>query len=1016
MSNQLIKPGYIAVDNTANGYVLVSNGTFASWSSVVGYAGSQGTTGYAGSVGYAGSTGSTGYTGSAGTNGTNGINGTTGYTGSAGPVAGSDTQVIFNDGGFANGSSGLTYNKSTQTLTIGNNLYLGGNIYIAGNVTTFAANNLDIVDNMIYLNSNSEFSNPDIGFAANYNDGTYHHTGFFRDHATGVWKVFENYLPEPQAAQYIDQSNNTFRLANFQANTVYANAVSSNTLNINNGFITVGNSSVNTQISQSTSSFHNINLLSNAATFNSYSTYLSSSSVTTSWPTTALNCAGNGFTVEFFVKFNSLTSSLQRITDNGTAELGISVSTTTITIDDQGYSTVGSVTGLNLQNNVWYHFAYIGKSNDTYFAINGAVTDLGVKAGHYGSGTWGAGFGNLNGPATYSNFRVVTGQIVYDTNGFTPPTSPLTAITGTYVLTLQSATFVDNSGSNRTISTSGSPSLAPDVISVSSSSYYTAGTIINGNINSPIINSNYIYANNVLGSANQVLASNSTGGIFWSSAAGAGYTGSSGAGYTGSVGSTGGTGYTGSAGTSGSVGYTGSSGTGTGYTGSSGAGYTGSAGTSGSLGYTGSAGFTGSVGYTGSQGSQGAVGYTGSIGSVGYTGSQGIQGTVGYSGSIGSQGTVGYSGSQGVIGYAGSLGYTGSQGTVGYAGSQGVIGYSGSQGIQGVVGYTGSLGIGYAGSSGYVGSSGSVGYTGSIGIGYTGSAGSGTGGFANGQSIQVANLTISGTLFDNANTYGAANTVLTSNGAGGVYWAAPTGGTGSGSGYTGSQGFVGYTGSSGSTIGLSGNTQTFVGNGTANTFIMNSVITSSPNIIVTINGLLQIPTTHYYVSGANLNFYSPPSSDRTIEVRSFSGTGFTGSIGSTGYAGSTGSLGYTGSIGAGYTGSAGTSSTQLTQQGVLVPTTGTVRWYAPGNSLVITNAVARVLTAPQGSPVVATVRKNGTAASIISIASGTNKASNNTTINMSGTTDDYLTLDVTSVGVSSPGSDLYITITYSIIS
>jgi len=102
MSNQLIKPGYIAVDNTANGYVLVSNGTFAYWSSVVGYAGSQGTTGYTGSlgnVGYTGSFGSTGYTGSIGV----------GYTGSA---------------GFANGQS-LSVNNFVITGTFTANSVVG---------------------------------------------------------------------------------------------------------------------------------------------------------------------------------------------------------------------------------------------------------------------------------------------------------------------------------------------------------------------------------------------------------------------------------------------------------------------------------------------------------------------------------------------------------------------------------------------------------------------------------------------------------------------------------------------------------------------------------------------------------------------------------------------------------------------------------------------------------------------------------------------------------------------------
>jgi len=73
---------------------------------------------------------------------------------------------------------------------------------------------------MIYLNSNSSSSNPDLGFAGNYNDGTYAHAGFFRDHSSGIWKVFDGYLPEPDAAVNIDQANASFRVATFQANNV----------------------------------------------------------------------------------------------------------------------------------------------------------------------------------------------------------------------------------------------------------------------------------------------------------------------------------------------------------------------------------------------------------------------------------------------------------------------------------------------------------------------------------------------------------------------------------------------------------------------------------------------------------------------------------------------------------------------------------------------------------------------------------------------------------------------------
>lgn len=103
-----------------------------------------------------------------------------------------------------------------------NSLTLSGDLSVSGNVVTVSANNLVVTDSMIYLNANSEVTNPDVGIAANYNDGTYRHTGFFRDASDGTWKVFDKYTPEPDANVYINTSHASFNLANFQANTVTA--------------------------------------------------------------------------------------------------------------------------------------------------------------------------------------------------------------------------------------------------------------------------------------------------------------------------------------------------------------------------------------------------------------------------------------------------------------------------------------------------------------------------------------------------------------------------------------------------------------------------------------------------------------------------------------------------------------------------------------------------------------------------------------------------------------------------
>ena len=125
-----------------------------------------------------------------------------------------------------------TFDSRYLVLATGSSQFVTGpvtfenNVFFTGNVTTISANNLIIDDNFIYLNSNDSNTNIDFGFVGNYNDGIYRHAGFFRDASDdGVWKVFDQYLPEPDEAVDIDTNNVSFRLANFAANIVYANKI-----------------------------------------------------------------------------------------------------------------------------------------------------------------------------------------------------------------------------------------------------------------------------------------------------------------------------------------------------------------------------------------------------------------------------------------------------------------------------------------------------------------------------------------------------------------------------------------------------------------------------------------------------------------------------------------------------------------------------------------------------------------------------------------------------------------------
>jgi hypothetical protein len=107
--------------------------------------------------------------------------------------------------------------------TVSGDVTVTGNLTISGTTTTVNANNLSIQDNMIYLN-NGGGSNayPDLGFVGHYSNGTYQHTGLFRDQTDGFWKFFDGYTPEPDASIFIDTSNSTFRLAPLAVSSITA--------------------------------------------------------------------------------------------------------------------------------------------------------------------------------------------------------------------------------------------------------------------------------------------------------------------------------------------------------------------------------------------------------------------------------------------------------------------------------------------------------------------------------------------------------------------------------------------------------------------------------------------------------------------------------------------------------------------------------------------------------------------------------------------------------------------------
>lgn len=126
-------------------------------------------------------------------------------------------------------------------------------------------------------------------------------------------------------------------------------------------------------------------------------------------------------------------------------------------------STAYAITSPNPPLGSWNHVAWVRKGGTFTSYLNGVQvgnrTDLGTGSVNVGStsappsiGAFSSGINTFNG--YINNLRVIKGTAVYTTN-FTPSTSPLTAVSGTSLLTCQNARLSDNSTNNFSITING---------------------------------------------------------------------------------------------------------------------------------------------------------------------------------------------------------------------------------------------------------------------------------------------------------------------------------------------------------------------------------------------------------------------------------------------------------------------------------------------------------------------------------------------------------------------------------
>jgi hypothetical protein len=172
--------------------------------------------------------------------------------------------VLGGTSGSFTDDSELTYDTSTNVLTLGgttdataaNNgtlvvaggvgiakkLYVGtdlrvtgittfeGNVFFLGSNTSISTVNIEVNDPMLHLANNNVSDAVDIGFHGQYNQGGANlHSGFFRDASDDTWKLFRNYNIEPAPA--IDITANGFAWANLAIGGLTA----ANSINIGPG-------------------------------------------------------------------------------------------------------------------------------------------------------------------------------------------------------------------------------------------------------------------------------------------------------------------------------------------------------------------------------------------------------------------------------------------------------------------------------------------------------------------------------------------------------------------------------------------------------------------------------------------------------------------------------------------------------------------------------------------------------------------------------------------------------------
>ena len=177
-----------------------------------------------------------------------------------------------------------------------------------------------------------------------------------------------------------------------------------------------------------------------------------------------VNALGTGdFTLECWVNFSSLGAN-RTIMSFGqfSPALYYRHASTELAVYHIANGGAFYLSGFTPEIGEWYHVAFTRSGTTSRMFVNGTqqgsdttystnITDTTLRIGYDGVDYT---------DAYISNVRVVKGTALYTSN-FTAPTSPLSAVTNTELLTCQSNRFVDNGSNSITVSVNSTPKVTP---------------------------------------------------------------------------------------------------------------------------------------------------------------------------------------------------------------------------------------------------------------------------------------------------------------------------------------------------------------------------------------------------------------------------------------------------------------------------------------------------------------------------------------------------------------------------